>query len=70
VRRTPVAVRDVGDVVRILNQVAVQLQDLSRSDLETLDSTLVHVHDHVASELNDRNRRKNRGIESEHSEAD
>lgn len=64
------AVRDVGDVVRILNEVSQQLEDLSRSDLETLNSTLMHTHDHVASELNDRARRRNRGIEGSPEAAD
>lgn len=57
------AVRDVGDVVRVLHEVTQQLGDLSRSDLETLNSTLVHAQDHVASELNQRGRRRNRGID-------
>lgn len=54
------AVRDVGDVVRILNEVNGQLEDLSRSDLETLNSTLSHAQSHVAFELNARANRRNR----------
>jgi len=65
-----VAVRDVGDAVRILHEITAQLEDLSRSDLETLNSTLMHAHDHVASELNDRARRRNRGIEGSPEAAD
>lgn len=59
------AVRDVGDAVRILHEIVQNLEDLSRSDLETLDSTMRHAQDHVASELNIRSRRRNRGIDDE-----
>jgi hypothetical protein len=49
-----VAVRDVSDVVRILNEVNAQLGELSGSELRTLNTSLLHAHDHVAKELNRR----------------
>lgn len=50
------AVRDVSDVVRILNEVSAQLGELSGSELRTLNSSLLHAHTHVAEELNRRSR--------------
>lgn len=50
------AIRDVGDVVRILHELDAQLGELSGSDLRALDSSLRHAQDHVAQELNRRNR--------------
>src|SRR5690606_11326367 len=64
-RSRPVAVREVGDVVRILHEVTEQLTEMNRSDLETLNSTLMHAQDHVAFELNSRANRRNRGIEAD-----
>lgn len=50
-------VREVGDVVRILNEVTAQLGRLSGSDLDTLNHTLMHAHSHVVHEQNGRQRR-------------
>lgn len=47
-------IRDVGDLVGVLHDAMTQLEGLSSSDLRTLDRTLMHMHDHVAQELNRR----------------
>lgn len=49
-------IRTVGDLVAVLHDTMEQLEQLSSSDLKTLDRTLMHTHDHVVQELNRRNR--------------
>lgn len=51
--------RDAGDIIAILHDLIVQLDRLSKSDLNALNRTLIHVQDHVAGELNQRAGRAN-----------
>lgn len=52
------AVREVGDFVRICNELTEQLDRLSGSELQTMNQVLMHTHSHVVQEMNGRIRRK------------
>lgn len=49
---------DVGVVVRVLNETTEKLDEMSGSELETLNQVLMHTHSHVVQEMNGRMRRK------------